>query len=124
MSSQQRTVAPIMVHRFAELAQEEIPEPGHTMIDVSEVPMTAVDSTFYPCVAPVIVQDHGVELPESTAPGNVMSTCWDGSDTESCGELNQPPRRLRLVWNPTQPGPDSHEERFRRVRQAMQQETR
>ena len=78
MSSQQRTVAPIMVHnRFAELAQEEIPEPGRTMIDDSEVPMTAVDSTFCPCVAPVIVQDHGVELPESPAPGNVMSTCWD-----------------------------------------------
>ena len=40
-----------------------------------------------------------------------MSTCWDGS--ASCGELNQPP--------PTQPSPDSHEERFRRVRQAMQE---
>ena len=33
MSSQQRIVASIMGHnRFAELAQEEIPEPGHTMI--------------------------------------------------------------------------------------------
>ena len=61
MSSQQRIVAPIVVHnRFAELAQEEIPEPGHTIIDVSEVPMTALDSTFCPCVVPVIVQDHGV----------------------------------------------------------------
>ena len=28
------------------------------------------------------------------------------------------------MWNPTQPEPDSHEERFRRVRQAMQQERR
>ena len=45
------------------------------MIDVSEVhPMTAVDSTFFPCVAPVIVQDHGVEVPVSPAPGNVIST--------------------------------------------------
>ena len=85
--------------------------------------MTAVDSTFHPCVVPVIVQDRGVELPESTAPGNVMSTCWDGSDTENCGELNQLPRRLRLVWN-AQHEPDSHVERFRRVRQAMQQERR
>ena len=90
MSSPQRTVASIMVrNRSAELAQEEIPEPGRTVVDVSDVhPTTAVDST-HPCAAPGSVQEHCVESP---APGNVMSTCWDGSATESCGELNQPPR--------------------------------
>ena len=51
------------------------------MINVSKVYSTTMVD-----VAPVIVRDHGVELPGVAAPGNVTSTCWDGS-TESCGEL-------------------------------------
>ena len=81
--------APIPIgNRFAELAQEEILEPGRE-IHVADV-----------------------------------------SDTETCGEVDQPSRRLRLVWRQTQvdscPGPDSHDQRKSgaRVRRAMHREAR
>ena len=52
----------------------------------------------------------------------------DVSDTETCGEVDQPSKRLRLVWRQTQVdsclGPDSHDQRVARVRRAMHREVR
>ena len=55
-SPPQQSVAPITVrNRFAELAQEEIPQLGHEMIDIT-----------------------------------------DGSDTETCGEVDQPKQEIEV----------------------------
>ena len=57
-----------------------------------------------------------------------MINISDGSDTETCGEVDQPSRRLRSARRQVQvdscPGPDSHDQRMARVRRAMQREAR
>ena len=97
--------------------QESIPETSSVIVCPSQC--EAQDGWSHPSVASVAVHNRFAVLTEEEVHD------IEGSDTESCGEPNQSSRRLRLVWRPHhEPEPDSHEERFQRVRQAMLGERR